>query len=142
MVEAVLPAAHTAEEEIENSGDIDGYMAAEETETVTEAALPAPASSEASGDVTEMVTEAEDRSGPALATPERTAPRCRRCPSWPVTVTWAVSAVRGLLKENLRRKTLICSLQILSVSRRIIRIEAWTMMTPRPGTGCGWRVVS
>ena len=73
VVEAVLPAAHTAEEEIENSGDIYGYMAAEVTETVTEAALPAPASSEASGDVTEMVTEAEDRSGPALATePKKT----------------------------------------------------------------------
>ena len=39
-------------------------------------------------------------------------------------------------------RKLICSLQILSVSRTVIRIEAWTMMTPQPGTGCGWRVVS
>ena len=78
----------------------------EVAETVTEAMVPAPASAAATEEVSETVTEAEDRSGPALATPERTAPRCRRCPPWPVTVTWAVSAVRGLLKENLRRKTL------------------------------------
>ena len=39
-------------------------------ETETEAALPTPASSEAIGEVTETMTEAEDRSGPALATTE------------------------------------------------------------------------
>ena len=37
VVEAVLPTAHTAEEEIENSGDNDGGVAAEEMETGTEA---------------------------------------------------------------------------------------------------------
>ena len=74
MVEAALLPAPTAEEEIENRvpasvlGDNDGYVAAEEMETGTEAALPTPASSEAGGEVAETVTEAEDRSGPALAT--------------------------------------------------------------------------
>ena len=71
MVEAALPAEHTAEEEIENSGDNDGFVAAEEMETGTEAALPALASSEAIREVAETVTEAEDRSGPALATEPR-----------------------------------------------------------------------
>ena len=46
-------------------------MAAEETETVTEAAVPALASSEAIGEVAETVTEAEDMSGPALASEPR-----------------------------------------------------------------------
>ena len=97
--EAVLPAAPTAEEEeVENRvlasavSDNDGYVAAEETETVTEVALPALASneaigevaetetgteaalptlasSEAIGEVAETVTEAQDRSGPALDMP-------------------------------------------------------------------------
>ena len=74
VVEAVLPAAPTAEEEVENRvlasalGDNDGGVAAEEMETETEAALPTLASSEASGEVSETVTEAQDMSGPALAT--------------------------------------------------------------------------
>ena len=68
MVEAALLAAHTAEEEIENSGDNDGFVAAEEMETGTEAALPTPASSEAIGEVAETMTEAENRSSLALAT--------------------------------------------------------------------------
>ena len=48
VVEAVLPAVHTAEEKQENRvpvsvlGDNNGGVAAEEMETVTEAALPAP----------------------------------------------------------------------------------------------------
>ena len=42
-----------------------------ETETGTEAALPTLASSEAIGEVAETVTEAEDMSGPALATEPR-----------------------------------------------------------------------
>ena len=46
-------------------------MAAEETETVTEATVPALASSEAIGEVAETVTEAEDMPGPALATEPR-----------------------------------------------------------------------
>ena len=60
--EAVLPAAPTAEEEIENRvlasalGDNDGYVAAEEMETGTEAALPTPTSSEAIGELAETVT--------------------------------------------------------------------------------------
>ena len=58
VVEAVLPAEHTAEEEIENSGDNDGSVAAEEMETGTGAALPTLASSEAIGEVSETVTEA------------------------------------------------------------------------------------
>ena len=75
--EAVLPAAPTAEEEEENRvlasvlGDNDGGVAAEEMETGTEAALPTPASSEASGEVAETVTEAADMPGPALATEPR-----------------------------------------------------------------------
>ena len=73
-------------------GDNDGGVAAEEMETGTEAALPTPASSEASGEVAETmmeamvpapasaaateevaetVTGAEDMSGPALATEPR-----------------------------------------------------------------------
>ena len=76
VVEVVLPAAHTAEEKEENRvlvsalDNNDGDVAAEEMETETEAALPTPASSEVIGEVTEMMTEAEDRSGPALATAE------------------------------------------------------------------------
>ena len=95
--EAVLLAAPTAEEmdEIEDRvpasalGDNDGFLAAEEMETETEAALPTLASSEAIGEVaetvteatvpapasaaateevSETVTEAEDMSGPTLAT--------------------------------------------------------------------------
>ena len=46
-------------------------MAAEEKETGTDAALPTLASSEAIGEVSETVTEAEDRSSPALATEPR-----------------------------------------------------------------------
>ena len=49
----------------------DGYVAVEEMETGTEAALPTLASSEAIGEVAEMVTEAQDMSGPALATEPR-----------------------------------------------------------------------
>ena len=110
VMEGALLAKPTAEEEgeIENSGQVvsdnDGYVAAEETET--EAALSALASAATIGEVTETVTEAEDMPGPALATSERTPPRCRRCLPWPATVRWAVSAVRRLLKENLRRKLL------------------------------------
>ena len=52
-------------------GDNDGGVAAEEMETGTEAALPTPASSEASGEVAETVTEAADMPGPALATEPR-----------------------------------------------------------------------
>ena len=76
VVEVVLPAAHTAEEKEENRvlvsalDNNDGDVAAEEMETETEAALPTPASSEVIGEVTETMTEAEDRSGPALATAE------------------------------------------------------------------------
>ena len=61
--EAVLPAAPTAEEREENSGQAralgnnDGGVAAE-METGTEAALPTLASSEAIGEVAETVTEA------------------------------------------------------------------------------------
>ena len=40
-------------------------------ETGTEAALPTPASAVAIGEVTEMVTEAQDMSGPTLATEPR-----------------------------------------------------------------------
>ena len=77
--EAVLLAAHTAEEmdEIEDRvpasalGDNDGGVAAKEMETETEAALPTLASSEASGEVAETVTEAADMPGPALATEPR-----------------------------------------------------------------------
>ena len=96
--EAVLPAAPTAEEEEENRvlasalGDNDGYVAAEEmetgtdaalptlasseaigevAETVTEATVPAPASAAASGEVAETVNEAADMPGPALATEPR-----------------------------------------------------------------------
>ena len=74
VMEGALLAKPTAEEEgeIENSGQVvsdnDGYVAAEETET--EAALPALASSEATGEVAETVTDAMDMSGPALATAE------------------------------------------------------------------------
>ena len=73
----MLPAAPTAEEEEENRvlasvlGDNDGGVAAEEMETGTEAALPTPASSEASGEVAKTVTEAADMPGPALATEPR-----------------------------------------------------------------------
>ena len=42
-------------------------------ETGTEAALPTPASSEASGEVAETVTEAADMPGPALATEPKKA---------------------------------------------------------------------
>ena len=42
----MLPATHTAEEEIKNSGDKDGGVATEAMETGTEAALPTLASSE------------------------------------------------------------------------------------------------
>ena len=75
--EAVLPAAPTAEEEEENRvlasalGGNNGGVAAEETETVTEAAVPALASSEAIGEVAETVTEAADIPGLALATEPR-----------------------------------------------------------------------
>ena len=71
MVEAALLPAPTAEEDIENRvpasvlGDNDGYVAAEETETGTEAALPTLASSEAIGEVTETVTGALGMPGPA-----------------------------------------------------------------------------
>ena len=51
--------------------------------------------------------------------------------SWFLLLVW--------FYQSLKWRKLICSLQILSVSRTVIRIEAWTMMTPRPGTGCGWR---
>ena len=74
VVEAALLPAPTAEEDIENRvpasvlGDNDGYVVAEEMEKGTEAALPTPASSEASREVAETVTEAKDKSGPALAT--------------------------------------------------------------------------
>ena len=92
MVEATLPAAPTAQEEIENRvlasalGDNDGYMAAEEMETGTEAALPTLASSEAIGEVTEMVTEA---------------------PTWPLSPGRSEEkGQRRLPKKNLRRKTL------------------------------------
>ena len=67
----MLPATHTAEEEIKNSGDKDGGVATEAMETGTEAALPTLASSEAIGEVAETVTGAQDRSGPALATEPR-----------------------------------------------------------------------
>ena len=74
VVEAVLPAAPTAEEKEENRvlasalGNNDGDVAEEEMETGTEAALPTPASSEAIGEVAETMTEAENRSSLALAT--------------------------------------------------------------------------
>ena len=91
-MEAALLAAPTAEEEIENRvldsamGDNDEDMAAEEMETGTEAALPTPASSEAIGEVAEMVTEA---------------------PTWPLSPGRSEEkGRRRLLKENLRRKTL------------------------------------
>ena len=67
----MLPATHTAEEEIKNSGDKDGGVATEAMETGTEAALPTLASSEAIGEVAETVTGAQDWSGPALATEPR-----------------------------------------------------------------------
>ena len=51
--------------------------------------------------------------------------------SWFMLIVW--------FHQSLKWWKLICSLQILSVSRRVIRIEALTMMTPRPGTGSGWR---
>ena len=47
------------------------FLAAEEMETETESALPTLASSEASGEVAETVTEAVDMSGPTLATEPR-----------------------------------------------------------------------
>ena len=51
--------------------------------------------------------------------------------SWFMLIVW--------FHQSLKWCKLVCSLQILSVSRRVIRMEAWTMMTPRPGTGSGWR---
>ena len=91
----MLPAAPTAEEEEENRvlasvlGDNDGGVAAEEMETGTEAALPTPASSEASGEVAETVTEAADMPGPALALSPGSEEKGQR-----------------RLLKNLRRKTL------------------------------------
>ena len=67
----MLPAAPTAEEKEENRvlasalGDNDGYVAAEETETGSEAALPTPASAEAIGEVVETVTGALGMPGSA-----------------------------------------------------------------------------
>ena len=69
MVEAALLNAPTAEEEIENRvlasalDDSEWDEAAEEIETETEAALPAPASAAATDEVLETVTEAEDMLG-------------------------------------------------------------------------------
>ena len=75
VVEAVLPAAPSAEEEeIENRvpasavSDNDGYMAGEETET--EATVPTLVCAAAIGEVAETVTGALDMPGPALATAE------------------------------------------------------------------------
>ena len=56
---------------------------------------------------------------------------CAYLISWFLLIVW--------FHQSLKWCKLVCSFQILSESRRVIRIEALTMMTPRPGTGSGWR---